>query len=261
MSNPSSTVPIKTDLINTFIKNRKLKSYLEFCTTNTGFCYSKINRNDLKICQRLLYRCTAEFNDNLPIDFRSETNEVSAQIEEIKNNQVQYDIILCDPWHLYSTSLRDIETAFELLKPGGILIVHDCKPYSADIATPLPIPGSWCGVTYQAYLDFVLANGHKLKYYTVDIDYGCGVIIKRKKPLPKALFNFRKYFIETYLSFRNKDYRKYLKIIAEWKEISSSNKDTFPFFFRNSYPLLNLIPYEKFLNIETISEDNKPALS
>jgi hypothetical protein len=79
--------------------------------------------------------------------------------------------------------------AFSLLSERGTLIVHDCLPDSAEIASPNPppVPGPpWCGVTYKAFLDFVLKRG--LNYLTVDTDYGCGIITKAEGILgPQAL--------------------------------------------------------------------------
>ena len=45
------------------------------------------------------------------------------------------------------------------------------------VASPSPIAGEWCGVSYKAFLDFVL-DRNDLDYCTVDIDYGCGVIFQ-----------------------------------------------------------------------------------
>ena len=42
-------------------------------------------------------------------------------------------------------------------------------------------------MTYQAYLDFVLAR-RDLRYLTVDTDYGCGVI-RKLKPRRTGLFD------------------------------------------------------------------------
>ena len=47
------------------------------------------------------------------------------------------------------------------------------------MASPTPIGGEWCGVSYKAFLDFVLSR-NDLDYCTVDIDYGCGVIFKQR---------------------------------------------------------------------------------
>jgi hypothetical protein len=46
---------------------------------------------------------------------------------------------------------------------------------------PKYIPREWCGVSYQAYVDFI-SQRNDLAVYTVDTDYGCGVIRKLANP-------------------------------------------------------------------------------
>jgi hypothetical protein len=58
-------------------------------------------------------------------------------------------------------------------------VVHDCRPPREEIAGPEYIPGEWCGVTYKAYVDLVVAGN--LSYLTVDTDCGCGVIFPGKR--------------------------------------------------------------------------------
>jgi hypothetical protein len=173
-----STLP-KAQLINQIAHVQKYSSYLEICTPSTGCYYREIERGRFDPCQRLMYRCPADFDDGLPIDFRSPDVAVGSLLNEIAAAGVRYDVIFVDPWHLYETSLRDITVAFSLLSERGTLIVHDCLPDNAEIASPNPPPVigvPWCGVTYKAFLDFVLKRG--VNYFAIDTDYGCGIITK-----------------------------------------------------------------------------------
>ena len=88
----------------------------------------------------------------------------------------KYDVILCDPYHSYAESLNDLRNAWLLLVPGGTLVVHDCNPATAQHASPLQRDGIWCGRTFEAFLDFV--RQVDLPYFTIDADYGIGVIRK-----------------------------------------------------------------------------------
>ena len=63
--------------------------------------------------------------------------------------------------------------------------MHDCLPPRSEIAVPNYIQGEWCGVSYQAYVDFI-SQRHDLAVYTVDTDYGCGVIRKLVDPSPES---------------------------------------------------------------------------
>src|SRR5450759_1992585 len=137
--------------------------------------YGAIDRARYSICHRLMYRCPAEFNDGLPIDFRSSNLDISECAKAVRAGELKYDVILVDPFHEYEPSARDLSEAVNLLSSAGTIIVHDCFPRDATIAVPEYIDGDWCGVTYKAYLDFVLAR-QDLIFCTVDTDYGCGVI-------------------------------------------------------------------------------------
>ncbi|WP_244604525.1 MULTISPECIES: hypothetical protein [Mesorhizobium] len=64
-----------------------------------------------------------------------------------------------------------------MVSPGGAVVVHDCLPPHRAAANPSFFDGEWCGVTYKAYIDFVLGNPD-LDYFTIDADYGCGIILK-----------------------------------------------------------------------------------
>jgi hypothetical protein len=179
----------KAELINQIAHARNYSSYLEICTPTTGCYFRDIEHGRFDPCHRLMYRCPADFADGLRIDFRSPDLKIEGILDQIAASGTRYDAIFVDPWHAYDTSLRDITEAFMLLNPGGTLIVHDCLPERADLATPHAPPDGmpWFGVTYKAFLDFVL--GQRLDYLTVDTDYGCGIITKTEtnlagRPLP-----------------------------------------------------------------------------
>jgi hypothetical protein len=130
--------------------------------------------------------CAEDFDyDGLPIDYRSTTLDIDACLDQIAAEGLTFDIILVDSWHEYETSWRDLNAAFRLIGEGGILVVHDCLPPCAELAGPDFMPGEWCGVSYQAYIDFVTGRDD-LAFYTVDVDYGCGVVLKKRAPFPLA---------------------------------------------------------------------------
>ena len=76
-----------------------------------------------------------------------------------------------DGWHTYDCTIRDLTLAYDLLADSGALVVHDCLPPTELMASPVWIPGSWCGVAYKAFFDFVLAR-NDFDYRTVNVDYG-----------------------------------------------------------------------------------------
>lgn len=99
--------------------------------------------------------------------------------DTIKSLNTKYEIICIDTFHEYNESNRDFSLIHELLSPSGILISHDCFPFSKDMATPKYKKGHWCGETYIAFVNFAYNNPNY--YYTVlNIDTGIGIMSKTK---------------------------------------------------------------------------------
>ena len=223
----------KTDLINHLAAVHGYRRYLELCSHSTGFQFAQIDRTKLE-CHRLMYRCPDQYADGLDINLRSSDLDISGCLRAIGQRQLCYDIILVDPFHEYEPSLRDIAAAFGLLVPGGTIVVHDCLPPSEALAAPQFIPGLWCGVTYKAYLDFVTARDD-LVYYTVDADYGCGVIRKLsgdlRSPTPTA--------------------PEHRDLIEQWRRMGNDFDQAFRFFQKNHRNLLKLRTIDEFFQVET----------
>jgi hypothetical protein len=237
-------VTSKTDIINALGKINGWKRYLEIGTTTTGNYYKQIDRSQFEVCERLLYNCPQNYADGMDIDFRSENLEISGCLSEIKKLNRRYDVILADPWHEYATSYRDIREAFKLLNVGGALVVHDCFPTNEKLTTPVFREGSWCGVTYKAYLDFVLRS-HELTYYTVDVDYGCGVI--RKKSLLQSIFAK----LRSAAIYISKEEQTQRNLAHLWRMLGDDYRAVFGFFSVHSSALLQLKTAGEFLQAET----------
>jgi hypothetical protein len=91
-----------------------------------------------------MYRCRIDIPMVSTSISGSSDLDISECLREIGQRQLRYDIMLVDPFHEYETSLRDIVAAFDLVVPGGIIVVHDCLPPSKTLAAPNFIPGAWC---------------------------------------------------------------------------------------------------------------------
>jgi hypothetical protein len=112
---------------------RGYRRYLELCCASTGWRYAEIDRSKLPDCRRLIYRCPDEFDDGLPVDYRSGTLDIGACLDKIAAEGRSFDIVLVDSWHEYATSWRDLSEAFRLIGAGGMLVVHDCLPPRAAL--------------------------------------------------------------------------------------------------------------------------------
>lgn len=212
----------KTDIIHFLSEENGYRSYLELCTPTTGWLYRKIDRSRLKRCHRLMYRAADDFDDGLGVNFRSPDSRTGDLIDTIKAFGLSYDIILVDSFHTYDLSFRDLNDAFDILTPRGAIVVHDCLPPREDLVSPDFLPGAWCGVSFIAYVDFVM-SGRGLTHATVDTDYGCGVI--RKTDTAQAL---------------SRD------LIDGWKSVRDDATAAYRFLCANKGPLLHLVTVEEF---------------
>jgi hypothetical protein len=221
----------KYEIINALVQKNGYQSYLEICTTTTGFKFGRIDRSALPICHRLVYRCPNDFEDGEKVTFRS----LDESIENLLDPGFKYDLVFVDPFHTFECSLRDLCLGLSALGEGGTLVVHDCCPEDEECVTPWYKEGGWCGVTYCAYIDFLLSRSD-LVYCTVDTDFGCG-IVRRK----------REGEMWTPASESTND------TIAEWRRRRSQNMDMFGFFREHKRELLNLVSAQEFLAAENVS--------
>jgi hypothetical protein len=166
----------KVDIIHALTDAYGYRRYLEIATPTTGNEFVKVDRARLSVC-RLMQMCPPDFSDGMQIDYRVPEHDFAGAVAEIQAAGRRFDVMLIDPFHTYRASWNALQAGFALLAPGGTMVVHDCLPPTRRIANPEFIPGSWCGVTYKAFLDFVLWRDD-CRYVTIDTDYGCGVIRK-----------------------------------------------------------------------------------
>jgi hypothetical protein len=149
-------------------------------------------------------------------------------IETIHAFGLRDDIVLVDSFHLYETSYRDLVDAFSLIKERRSIVVHDCIPPSEDLISAEFVPGSWCGVTFLAFIDFV-KNTPGLTYTTVDTDYGCGII--RKGDEAQALVQMD-------------------GLRQGWAALRHDAKAAYRFMMENKMSFLNISSTDEFRHVE-----------
>ena len=215
----------KVDLVRHLAKTLGYSNYLEITTGTTGGAYDKAMESGFATCRRVVYLASNGRDDRLPIDFREEEDRIEPAMAALAADRVPVDIIMVDPHHTYEDSLRDISAAFELVRPGGALVVHDCGPRSAKEASRAPHRDSWCGLTYRAFLDFVFKTPG-LIYFTLDRDLGCGVILKHGPGIAGR---------GTGLTAHEKALR------AQWLALDADDDATYAFFDAHRRELLRLI--------------------
>jgi hypothetical protein len=220
----------KYDIVNMLARKNRYQSYLEICTATTGWKFAKIDKRALQVCHRLVYRCPNDFEDGEAINFRSP----GESYENLLDPRFKYDVVFVDPWHTFECSLRDLNLGLSTLREGGTMVVHDCCPAEEECVTPGYKEGCWCGVTYCAYVDFLLSRSD-LVYCTVGTDYGCGVVRKRRQD--------ERWKPASELTDRT---------IVEWRRRRSQNMDMFAFFRAHKRELLNLVSAQEFLDEEKV---------
>lgn len=239
----------KVEIIRRLSDINGYRRYLEIVTPTTGVAYANVDRSRFETCHRLMYRCAESFDDGMPIDFRSADLDISSCIGEIKNRNLLYDVMLVDPWHEYETSLRDLREAFDLLRVGGSIVVHDCLPPEEQFITPNFIPGGWGGLTFKAYLDFVLTQ-NDLEYFTVDTDWGCGVIRKLEGQMPfkRGFDSSRTTIYGSVASDARPQGAGQNELLGNWKNIRGDHHLTiYRFVAENKRGLLKMLTTDEFL--------------
>lgn len=83
------------------------------------------------------------------------------------------DLVIADPHHTYQASVAGVVDGLQLLRPGGVMLVHDCLP-PPDLMEPEFQEGSWCGESYAAFRD--VCRGTGLPWFTINADFGIGVV-------------------------------------------------------------------------------------
>jgi hypothetical protein len=108
------------------------------------------------------------------------------------------DVAFVDGLHTYEQSLRDVENCLQYLNPSGVIVMHDCNPTDSATAYPLKesqsfedlakmadagqLPGwkkSWCGDVWKTIVHLRI-NNKDLNVFTLDADFGLGVIARGK---------------------------------------------------------------------------------
>lgn len=135
---------------------------------------------------------------------------------------ITWDIIFIDGLHEATQVSRDIENALKYLSPRGTIVLHDCNPPTLAHSTTGDKGGNWNGDVYKAFVKFRFAYP-EYTTYTIDTDWGCGVIHTPPDTLGVYIDNL----------FRGEDINNFLN---NWDRFDMFRKD-----------LLNLISVDEFI--------------
>jgi Methyltransferase domain len=167
----------KMEIVNILAGFHGYTSYLEICTPTTAGIFSLLDTARFTKIHRLVYDANDRFDDGGPVELRSPTLDIEPCIAELDRRSARYDIVLVDPYHDYEHSRRDLALARRFLNDNGLVVIHDVLPPSnGRFINPTFVPDAWCGLTFIAYVDFLLKENPD--FFTVECDYGCGIIGK-----------------------------------------------------------------------------------
>jgi len=154
----------RTDIIQLLIDKYKLSTYLEIGVFN-GENFNKI-------------RCALKdsVDPNFEATYRT-TSDKFFRYDVVEN----YEIIFIDGLHTAEQAYKDIWNAWVTCNPMFI-VVHDCNPRTEWHTRPVEEyerGQEWNGTTYQGFIKFKEEHP-ELSCFTVDADYGCGIITERE---------------------------------------------------------------------------------
>jgi hypothetical protein len=178
------------DIINELIKKNGYESYCEI-GTQQSVSGSQVNC-DFKVGV-----------DPAPIKRESNDYELFYNLTSddfFKQNTLFFDLVFIDGDHSYQQVKKDFINAVEFLRPGGVIVLHDCLPHCEEYTSLL-----WNGTVYQLVNDIVEA---KVKNYEIiNNDQGCGIVYK---PTVKQMEKLKE------LDSSNLDYNQYVNNKSKW---------------------------------------------
>ena len=148
-------------LINALIAKYGYRDYLEI-GVNDGQCFKKIKApNKTGVDPQCVY----------PVEFAMESDAFFAQLPA----ETLYDILFIDGYHRAEQVVRDIENGLKHLRPGGIILVHDCNPVIEAYQTETQTAWHWQGDVWKGWMH-LRCTRPDLEMQVIDTDFGIGVV-------------------------------------------------------------------------------------
>ena len=146
------------DIINMLIYYTGAKKYLEIGYA-TGTTFKKV------VCK-----------SKVSVDPNStEATHQTTSDKFFANNKEKFDIIFIDGLHHAEQVYKDIINALSCLNNNGVIVCHDLLPPSEEYQIVPPIQNLWTGDCWKAWVK-IRSEKSDLFMYTVDTDFGCGII-------------------------------------------------------------------------------------
>ena len=189
--------PNRVKIIKDIIKLKNYKDYLEIgCFSNELF--DQIN------CE-----------NKIGVDPVSGGTIRETSDEFFKKNDKEFDCIFIDGLHRYHQVKKDILNSINVLKEGGIILLHDCLPSNVYEQAIPRCQYKWNGDVWKAIVEF--RTYKNLDVYTCYADHGNCVIFK--KPNKNQLNLVRENFLNLFITDYFENYKSYMNLISYSKLI------------------------------------------
>lgn len=160
----------RTEIINKLFEIYKFQTYLEIGVATPAENFDLINAT---------LKESVDPSPNGKCTYFTTSDDFFLNYAENKT----YDVIFVDGLHTTEQAYIDVMNAVKHLNNDGFIIMHDCNPpteyHIRSYDEFLKTKGAWNGTVFKAFI--------KLKYelndwccFTIDEDWGCGIITKRK---------------------------------------------------------------------------------
>jgi len=154
------------DIINYFIKKNNYKRYLEIGVRD-GECFKNININ---------YKDSVDPVKGPYTTFAMTSDDFFLKLK----GNFKYDIIFIDGLHLDYQVYNDIINSLKHLETNGTIICHDINPPFEICQRKEIIVPSWNGNSWKAFVK-LRSEREDLEMYTIDTDWGLGIIKRGKQ--------------------------------------------------------------------------------
>jgi len=179
----------RVDVIQWFIDFLDAETYLEIGVRNGDSFFPILCKNKIGV----------DVHFPVPVNHENDTFYEMSSDDYFFYHPSHFDAAFIDGDHTYEQSLRDVENCLRWMNPNGVILLHDCNPTKAEMATPKYIEASpdWCGEVWKTIL--TLRTRPDLYVTVHDLDCGIGIVRKDTQ------INLLSYSIEQIKSMTYKD--------------------------------------------------------
>ena len=151
----------RTRIINEIIKEKGYKSYLEI-GYGDGVNFKNIEVEKKVAVDPIINQTSDDF---------------------FANNLDSFDLIFIDGLHQSDQVERDIVNSWKSLAPKGTILIHDCMPWSEEVASRTRKTIAWTGDVYKCVVGLIKSYGEKIKMTFIEERAGIIKLEKRKTRL------------------------------------------------------------------------------